>query len=235
MSTVEAIAYLLGALEGGFARFEPLLAPFRAMVDTQLQYVAERRGGPSRHAASREKRAARPTLDAKLRARMNDLVCIHAEANAWPTDDGKRHDAELIHWCAVRPGRDARFESVLAPRQPLSPATLRHTLLDEAWFAGGESLEAMKARWQAFLRPTDVLVTWGGFAVGLANQDGIPLPAERLDLRHATTRLAGARPGGQEAWLAKRGVPEPPAMGAGRAGERVAQLVAITRDLAKPP
>jgi hypothetical protein len=162
-------------------------------------------------------------------------VCIHAEANAWPTADGKRHDAELIHWCAVRPGSDERFESVLAPRQPLSPATLRHTLLDEAWFAGGESLEAMKARWQAFLRPTDVLVTWGGFAVGLANQDGIPLPAERLDLRHATTRLAGARPGGQEAWLARRGVPEPPAMGAGRAGERVAQLVATTRDLAKSP
>jgi DTW domain-containing protein YfiP len=235
VSTVEAIAYLLGALEGGFPRFEPLLAPFRAMVDTQLQYVAERRGGPSRHAASREKRAARPTLDAKLRARLDDLVCIHAEANAWPTADGKRHDAELIHWCAVRPGSDERFESVLAPRQPLSPATLRHTLLDEAWFAGGESLEAMKARWQAFLRPTDVLVTWGGFAVGLANQDGIPLPAERLDLRHATTRLAGARPGGQEAWLARRGVPEPPAMGAGRAGERVAQLVATTRDLAKSP
>ncbi len=235
VSTVEAIAYLLGALEGGFARFEPMLQPFRAMVDAQLKYVAERRGGPSRHAASREKRAARPTLGAKLRTRMDDLVCVHAEANAWPTADGKGHDAELIHWCAVRPGSDARFEAVLAPRQPLSPATLRHTLLDEAWFATGESLDAMKARWQAFLRPGDILVTWGGFAVGLAHADGIPLPAERLDLRHGTTRLAGARPGGQEAWLAKRGVAEPPAMGSGRAGERVAQLVAIARDLADSP
>jgi DTW domain-containing protein len=36
VSTIEALAYVLGILEGDPARFQALLTPFRAMVDTQI-------------------------------------------------------------------------------------------------------------------------------------------------------------------------------------------------------
>jgi len=40
VSTIEALVHVLGVLEGEPARFTALLAPFRAMVDAQLEYVA---------------------------------------------------------------------------------------------------------------------------------------------------------------------------------------------------
>jgi DTW domain-containing protein YfiP len=43
VSTIEALAHALGLLEGEPARFAALLAPFRAMVETQLEHVARAR------------------------------------------------------------------------------------------------------------------------------------------------------------------------------------------------
>jgi DTW domain-containing protein YfiP len=232
VSTIEAITHLLGALEGDAARFEVLLKPFEAMVDAQLRYVAERRGAPSRHSVSRKTRPRRVPVPELLRSRFDDVICVHAEANAWPANVPGGHDAELVHWCAVRPSSGERFEAILAPRQPLAPATPNHTHFDPARLIGGESLSDFLTRWRAFLRETDVLATWGHFAIGLAARDEVPLPATRVDVRRAATELAGERTGGQEAYLARLALPEPPALGEGRGGERVAQLVAIVRQMA---
>jgi len=40
VSTIEALVHVLGALEGDPDRFTALLAPFRAMVQTQLEHLA---------------------------------------------------------------------------------------------------------------------------------------------------------------------------------------------------
>jgi len=232
VSTIEAITHLLGALEGDAARFEILLKPFEAMVDAQLRYVAERRGAPSRHTASRKTRTRRVPVPELLQSRFDDVVCVHAEANAWPAKGAGGHDAELVHWCAVRPSSGERFEAILAPRQALAPATANHTHFDAMRLLGGESLSAFLMRWRAFLRDTDVLATWGHFAIGLAERDDVPLPTTRVDVRRAATELAGERTGGQEAYLARLALPEPPTLGEGRGGERVAQLVAIVRQMA---
>jgi DTW domain-containing protein len=40
VSTIEALVHVLGALEGDPERFTGLLAPFRAMIDAQLEHVA---------------------------------------------------------------------------------------------------------------------------------------------------------------------------------------------------
>jgi DTW domain-containing protein YfiP len=58
VSTIEALALALGALEGDAARFEALLVPFRAMVDKQLTYaVLSPRG---RHRLRRRNLASTP-------------------------------------------------------------------------------------------------------------------------------------------------------------------------------
>jgi DTW domain-containing protein YfiP len=46
VSTIEALAHVLGALEGEPERFTALLAPFRAMIDGQLEHRARAGLGP---------------------------------------------------------------------------------------------------------------------------------------------------------------------------------------------
>ncbi|HVV49570.1 MAG TPA: tRNA-uridine aminocarboxypropyltransferase, partial [Polyangia bacterium] len=118
VATVEALALTLGALEGDAARFAGLLRPFEAMIDTQLRYARTVRGARHRHALHRARRARRPTTAALLRARAEDLVCLHGEANAWPAHLAGRSPPELVHWLARRPHTGETFEAIIAPRRP---------------------------------------------------------------------------------------------------------------------
>jgi DTW domain-containing protein len=53
VSTVEALVHVLGVLEGDPARFEPMLAPFRHMIQVQVSHIEAHRGLPSRYARDR--------------------------------------------------------------------------------------------------------------------------------------------------------------------------------------
>src|SRR5690606_30087810 len=126
VSTLEALALVLGALEREPERFSAMLAPFRAMVDMQLAHVAERR--PSRHARAREPRPAadpRARLPALLRERAGDLVCVYGEANAWPfgTPERAAGEDDLVHWVACRVSTGETFEAFVAPCGRLAPGT----------------------------------------------------------------------------------------------------------------
>lgn len=56
VATIEALAHVLGTLEGDPARFDALLPPFRAMVDKQLAYANSVNGVRERHQKGRERR-----------------------------------------------------------------------------------------------------------------------------------------------------------------------------------
>src|SRR4051812_22362247 len=68
VSTIEAMAMALGALERDPARFEALLVPFRAMVDMQLEYVA-RSPGPRHRVHRRHHAEGRSRLPPLMRER----------------------------------------------------------------------------------------------------------------------------------------------------------------------
>jgi DTW domain-containing protein YfiP len=55
LSTIEAVACALGALEGDPARFEPMRAAFRLMVERQLACSQDERRNP-RHRPARQGR-----------------------------------------------------------------------------------------------------------------------------------------------------------------------------------
>ena len=83
VATVEALAQVLGALEGDPERFAALRRPFDAMIDTQLHYAKTVRGARQRHAVHRARHpaaaadagaAARPRRRRRLPARRGERL-----------------------------------------------------------------------------------------------------------------------------------------------------------------
>ncbi len=226
VSTIEALMYTLGALEGDPERFTALLDPFRAMVEFQLDHA--RRQMSTRFKHPRAPRPPKPRLPPIVTERGSDLVCVVGEANAWPytSPQRKRYEEELVHWTAVRVATGERFEALIAPRNPLAPGTLRWIELDEARLRSGGSLDDLAAGWRAFVRPTDVIASWGTYATKIFESSGIELQRPRVDLREAARLWSRGKVGTLEEFVA-RIERSPTPLFDGRAGRRVAELEAI--------
>jgi DTW domain-containing protein len=227
VATVEALAQVLGALEGAPERFATLLRPFEAMIDTQIHYATNVRGARQRHALHRARKARRPATPSLLRERAADVVCLHGEANAWPARRPGGHPAEIVHWVARRARTGETFEAIIAPRQPLAPAIPRHIRIPTERLAAGESWESFRARWTAFARPDDLICAWGRYPLDLLEGEGVALSPARLDMRPAAGVYLGARAGSVEECTARMGVETPDPFAIGRGGARLAALSAI--------
>lgn len=229
VSTIEALAIVLGALEGDPERFQAMLRPFRAMVDGQIACERTLHGARTRHRRAKPP-APRTLLPRSLVGREADLVCVIGEANAWPYSSPQRTgEDELVHWIAVRVATGERLERVVAPQMPLAPRTCKQTGLAPEVLAGGTTPQSLLGAWEEFLRPSDVLCFWGDYATSLFEALGARLPAERLDLRHAARAYAKGRAGTPEEFSLTIGIEPPPPLGLGRAGARLAYLAAIAR------
>lgn len=234
VSTIEALVNVLGALEGEPARFEALLTPFRAMVDTQIDRQSTNHTPRTKRA--RGKRETRGHIPAVLRERLDDVVCMVAEANAWaygsaerPTDGGSQA-GEIVRAVAVRLGTNEVFDSIIAPRIRLAPTTAFHVGLPAERLEAGVSLDAFREAWASFLRPTDVLATWGHHAVKLFEGSGALLPTEQVDLRRIARALEHSPVGAIEGYAA-RIEGSSGALSDGRAGSRLGIVAAVARHL----
>jgi DTW domain-containing protein YfiP len=233
VSTIEALAYVLGALEGDPVPFRALLRPVRAMVDAQLACEARFRDAPARHVRRPKGPPALPPLPACLRDRAADLVCVAGEANAWPYGSPERSAGladELVHWVAYRVTTGETFDAVVAPRIPLAPRTPRHVALTADTLAAGCTVAELLERWRAFVRDTDVVCSWGRYATSLFVSTGASLPPLRVDLRQVARVRSGGKVGTLEELVARLGLPPAPG-GAGRARVRTEQIAAVARHL----
>lgn len=224
VSTIEALMYVLGALEGDPDRFRALLAPLRRMVDVHL---AHRASSPRARYRQRVARPPGARLPAALWERAADLVCLVGEANAWPLRGGPpAHPDELVHLAARRLATGETFDVVCAPAHPLAPGTTHHTRLDEARLRAAGPRAALLDELAGWLRPSDLLCTWGHYGADLLRAAGGAVPADRLDLRVAAQRLLQRRPGALEDYAATLGADGAP-LGEGRAGARLGMLAGI--------
>lgn len=229
VSTIEALVHVLGVLEGDEERFHALLAPFRAMIDAQIACARRFHQARSRH--ERGPRPPRRRLPPALLAHGGNLVCVSGEANAWPHGSGERaarYPEELVHWVAFRPRTGERFELVKAPRH-LAPMTPVHLALSSRALESGCTGELLRRQWRAFVRDDDVLCSWGTYATKLFAAEGGYLPPVRLDIRQVARAYVNGRFGTLDELGGRLGVGSSPALGLGRAGERLGQLVALTR------
>ena len=231
VSTIEALAYVLGALEDDADRFRVLLDPFRAMVDTQVEFattVRHRRGG--RRRAPRPKKLRLPD---EFVNRHDDMVCVVAEAKAWPyrfVDRRKAQPDELVHWVAHRVSTGETFESVVKPTTSLTPNVETQIGLSASVLHAGESAAQVAARWQRFARPSDVIASWGFYAPSLFSKQIGPLPGARLDVRQCAIACLGAKVGTVEELAVRLAGPSSP-LAQGRGGSRLAALVVIASAL----
>jgi DTW domain-containing protein len=226
VSTVEALAEILSALEPGGDRFDRLLAPFEAMVSRQELFQREVK-------SSRHRRPARPprpaVLPARLAADWDRLVCVQGEANAWPCRHPHRQPPEIVHWLAHRPSSGASYHALLVPRRELAPGTQRHTELAPEQLGTGGTVEDWRRSWAAFAGPDDVLVQWGTYHGNLAAADGLALCESRLDLRQLLSQMLRKRLGTVETCAAALASPWPALGQPGRGGRRLAALVGLVQ------
>lgn len=222
VSTIEALVHVLGAIEGDPERFTALLEPFRAMVDSQIDH--EQRLRAPRVRRTRNKGRRRQLTPSMFRDRADDLVCVVAEANAWPYGSelrGEDDPGELVHWVACRPSTGETFEAIIAPRTPLAPNTPRHVELSEELLRAGGTLESFFESWGAFLRDTDVVCSWGHHPTKLMLACGGALAKERVDLRPIARVIANRRVGTIEEFHATLDAPPSSMTMRGRAGIRL--------------
>ncbi|MBN8612027.1 MAG: DTW domain-containing protein [Deltaproteobacteria bacterium] len=242
VSTIEALSYVLGALEGEPERFQALLRPFEAMVDTQVEIAARERntrviGTPSPRVP---RGAPRPRV---LAERLADLVCVVAEPNAWPYGHplrGTTDPGELVHLAAVRVATREVLDVIARPRIALAPNTALHLDLAESVFLEGESLASMESAWRSFLRPADLVCTWGSFTPKIAKKEGLAWPSDSIDLRRVARTLAQGSVGALEDVGARFSMSDAlrrtdPPRARGRGGRRLALLDALVRTLASGP
>lgn len=217
LSTIEAVAHVLEALEDAPGRFVPMLRSFDRMVDLQLDYVAERlaRAEPRRH-------PQRPSLADRLRAYGDRLVLVFAEGNAGPA--GADGPTDVVLWAAARPADGSRFEAVVRPRRPLAPHVCRHVGLSAEALAAGEPFAAAAERWRAFARPDDVVATWGRHSVDLLRGEGLAVP-EPVEMKRLVSNLLHAPLGGVEHLAGTLGAALPE--GRGRVARKLAALEVV--------
>ncbi len=230
VSTIEALMHALSALEGEPERFRALLHPFRAMVDAQLACEGDLRRKRTRHPKKPKKPSFR--MPEWLVEREGDLVCLHGEANAWPygSEERERCPEEIVHVTAVRVATGETFEAIARPIHPLSPSTSSHVELTTERILAGVSKQDLHRQLEAFLRPGDVVCSWGRYATRLVAQEGGALPRARLDLRHLARFLARGKVGSIEECVESLDDVTPgPSLGSGRAGRRLGLLGSICR------
>jgi DTW domain-containing protein len=227
LSTIEALEAALVVLEDRPRGFPELLKPFDTMVETQLDFIA--RENRPRHRRGAEPRV-RPLVASVLSERPESLVIGYGEANAWPYGSEGEHVPEIVHWAAIRPATGERFEAYIAPTGALAPSFEAHSKLVAASIQAGEPRATFARRLNAFLRPGDVLASWGFYASELLRGEGIDLP-QLLDLREAAIHALGRRVGQLSDYVSALGVsPELP-WAAGRSGTRLAAIEALAARL----
>jgi len=227
LSTIEALEAALAVLEQKPLGFPELLKPFDRMVETQLEFVA--REHRPRHRRSVVAKV-RPLVAPALSERPEALVIGYGEANAWPYGSPGTHAPEVVHWAAVRPATGERFEAYVVPSCPLAPSFEAHSRLLAERIEAGESRAEFGRRLSAFLKPDDVLASWGFYASELLRAEGIAIPP-RLDLREAAIHALGRRVGQIGDYLAALGTTPHLPWAAGRTGTRLAAMEALAERL----
>lgn len=227
LATIEATAFVLEKLEKAPGRFTPILSAFDAMVEKQLDYIAQNPATASRHKHRKKRNTVRVDPIDVLRGR--ELVVVFGEANAWPLCDPDRpqpDDPELVQLVAERVSTGERFVQLLRPARRLGPRVPDHLDLSAEQILAAPARDEIIAAWKHFIRPGELQIGWGRFCRDLLEREGAP-PEDFVNLRSILGQLRQSPPGSVESLAEGLGAKLPD--GQGRAMRRLASLAEVTR------
>lgn len=220
LSTVEATVAALRALEPETRGFDQLLAAFCGMIDRQLAHPKNKNGW--RRNTVRHRGGC--NIPAALVDNLDRVVVAYGESVA-DDRDCKRTARVPVYWTAQRLGTGERFASAIQPRVPLQNSLHGHFELTEEHFRNASPLAEVRAAWEAFQRPDDIVVVYNTSTARLLAQltnRFIPcLVLKSVDFnphrRYSTL----------DELVAAEGLTVAPAQHPGRAGKRLASVVAL--------
>jgi hypothetical protein len=220
LSTVEATVAALRVLEPETVGLDQLLGAFCTMVDRQLAHPKSQNGWRRNAARDRGGR----NIPSALLGDLDHVVVAYAES-VGNGQDGKAAAQVPVYWTAQRVGTGERFACAIRPRVPLQSTILGHMELTEEHFADALPLDAVRAAWEHFQRPGDLLAVYNTstarLLAQLTNRPAPCLVLKSVDFnpRRRYSTLAEL--------VASEGLVVAPAVSPGRAGKRLASAVAL--------
>jgi len=251
LSTVEATVAALKSLEPETENLDQLLVAFELMIQKQLDHpeVGDHHysGGPIDGSTF--------NVPHDLYIDPARIVVVYGEANFREPTEPKNIERRPVFWCAEDLGTGQRFFTTLStstpanPMAPLPDTFLKHLQLSRENFDQALTMDQFLQRWSEFCKSAKVLVAYNETTFKLldkANQLAGQLtgsigqaheaPPKRLTLKSINF---GKVPSSEsETSMPLRGLTEPrptkdnsKAPIPGRAGERLANIVSIVRNL----
>jgi len=220
LSTIEAVAWVLEALEDAPGRFTPMLASFERMVDTQIAFASD----PHTRAP---RRATRPSPLDRFRGLGDRLVLVAVDSHA-----PEAGADPFLEWAAIRVSTGERFDSRVRLPHPVSqhrPRSGPAPILDPVVT---ETPKDATSRWRGFAPEGTVLCTWGSHPIDLLRQIGVE-PGEQVDLKPLVANALHTPLGGLEHLAERLGAILP--TGQRRALRNLAALEAVTRTVLSEP
>ena len=228
LSTVEATVAALRDLEPNTRGLDQLLAAFHAMVERQLAHP--KHGGGWRRNAARSPGGR--NIPAALIDEHDRIVVMYGESvpESVPDEgDCQRTTRVPVYWTAQRLGSGERFARAIQPPARLPSSLLGHFELSEEHFRSALPLAEARAAWQAFERPDDVLVVYNTstarLLARLTSRSTPCLVLKSVDFN------PDRRYGALDELVAGEGLAVAPPQHPGRAGKRLASILALIEHL----
>ncbi len=225
LSTIEAIVMALRILDAGthgVGDLDGLIEAFASMVDAQLRHAA--RGEPRmRRARERPSFAMRMPLafrDAHARAVLIYTEFRHVKHGPRSKNRG------LVYCVAIRPGDGARFAGFLRQHAPLSPELVRHMALPPCVEDAATDRDTFARRWRAFAGSDPVLLSWNKNNLDMLCA-AVERPSRGVVLKGVFGNIVGHAQGGIDDAMKAHGIKSAPVVFPGRAGVRMAGLLAL--------
>jgi DTW domain-containing protein len=224
LSTVEATVAALRVLEPETPNLDLLLEAFYGMVERQLAHPKSEYGWRSNAA----RQPGGLNIPSALLGSLDQIVVAYGESV--PDGDSlKATTRRPVSWAAQRLGTGERFACTIQPPARLHASLLGHFELTEEHFTDALSLDAARAAWDAYARPHDVMAVYNQSTARLleriTNRAAACLVLKSIDFNPQRNYRT------LDEIVTGEGLTIPPTQHPGRAGKRLANIMALIKHL----
>jgi DTW domain-containing protein YfiP len=219
VSTLEALVHALKVLEPDTSGWDGLLARFARMIDQQIAYTERPPTGSYRH----KRPPLRRLRPHPLLQTSEGLVVGYTEYVVYRVD-GVEHEA-IVQVCLQRLADGEHREWLIRPGADVDDRRFEYMGLTRARVESGIGPSELGASIRDFVRPSDSLVTWNHPT--MRQLQALAPFHDAVSIKAAYANFMRSKPGQMEPILARHAIVPHSHRHSGRAGERVAWLVAI--------